>query len=165
MGLPKSWLKKLNQKTDRKDVLKPSDEPYISEAELHDIIAVELDYGLPERPKAAWEHCTAEPVALCAQAINQIPASNPKKRTLAAKLNKVQRQGINRGGWDITIYHPNVGVAKVEIKTKRGRLSDEQKHWGKVYDECGIPNAVCRSVDELKAFLKKHDIPLNAVLQ
>jgi len=52
---------------------------------------------------------------------------------------------------------PNHGKAwAIELKTKKGRLSDSQKNWIFRLEGHGVAVSVCRSVDDVRAFFKLH---------
>lgn len=75
--------------------------------------------------------------------------------------------GLPTGSGDMVGYVPklitsgDVGTvlplfACPEVKTKTGRLSDEQKHWRAFVESVGGAHAVLRSEEELDAWLKRY---------
>ena len=62
---------------------------------------------------------------------------------------KMKAMGQSKGAWDYEIFIPIKGITKtidayqeVRIELKRqegGRVSPEQKAWGRVYEKAGIP--------------------------
>ena len=69
---------------------------------------------------------------------------------------KLKRMGLYKGWFDITIILPK--LCFIELKTKKGRLSEAQKDFKKKLDENNIPNTVAHSVEEAIDFLKQIDV-------
>lgn len=46
-------------------------------------------------------------------------------------------------------------VGYLEVKTQKGRQSDRQVHFQEMCEKRGIPYAVVRSVDDVKAYMEK----------
>lgn len=78
---------------------------------------------------------------------------------------KLKRMGQARGYYDYDVFVPVTGATgevdcyeliKIELKRKRGgRVSPEQKEWGKIYEAAGIPARVCKGADEAIAFVEE----------
>lgn len=96
--------------------------------------------------------------------LNYIPhthiANESRGGSRAAMIRgaKLKAMGQSAGVWDYEIFLPIKGITgevdayqlvKIEMKrTKGGRLSEEQKEWGDIYEKAGIPCAVCKGAKE-----------------
>ena len=70
-------------------------------------------------------------------------------RQNAIRGAKMKRLGTSKGLWDLVVFIPVKGVTRtidayqqvmIEMKVKEGgRVSPEQKAWGRVYEKAGIP--------------------------
>lgn len=103
--------------------------------------------------------------------LNKIPhhhiANESRSGTKNAIIRgaKLKQMGQSRGYYDYDVFVPIKGIdgeidcyelIKIELKrVKGGRISPEQKGWGKIYDMAGIPNAVCKGAGEAIEFVKK----------
>jgi hypothetical protein len=85
--------------------------------------------------------------------ISYFAIANGEKRT-ARTGKKLQSQGVRAGVYDLCVCWFN-GVGFIELKTESGKVSDEQKGWQTRFNDFGIPNAVCRSLDEVKQVLNE----------
>lgn len=86
--------------------------------------------------------------------------------TTAAKVRalKAKRMGQSAGVWDYEIFIPIKNIydevdayqeIRVELKRKKGGvISPAQKQWGKIYEMCGIPCAVCKGAEAAIAFVQ-----------
>lgn len=80
------------------------------------------------------------------------PANEGKRHRLIALLLKAM--GLIPGTPDIVILWGN-GCGLIELKSKKGRQNDNQKYFQAWAEYCGVPYAVCRSVDEVRSNLRK----------
>lgn len=86
--------------------------------------------------------------------------------TKAAKLRaiKAKRMGQSAGVWDYEIFIPvfdldgEIGSyqeVRVELKrTKGSSVSEAQKKWGKIYENAGIPCAICKGAEKAIEFVE-----------
>jgi hypothetical protein len=73
---------------------------------------------------------------------------------------RMKRRGVKRGLPDIlVIWHNTIWI---ELKSKAGRLSVEQKAFRDLVVIAGAGYAVCRSTDEVEWALLRFGIPLRA---
>ncbi len=79
--------------------------------------------------------------------------ANGEKRT-ARTGKKLQTQGVRPGVPDLCVIG-HFGVGFIELKTKSGHVSDEQKAWEARFKDFEIPHAVCRSIDEVMERVSK----------
>lgn len=84
-------------------------------------------------------------------------------------LKKMGRLGMKPGVLDITIHwfaeeykHPR--SLYIELKSKTGTVKDNQLAMISSLVALGIPCAVCRSLEEVQAVLKKYNVPLRGKL-
>lgn len=69
-------------------------------------------------------------------------------------INYMKAEGVRNGVFDITILLGNGEIAFLELKTVKGRASDEQLKWKEYFDENGYKNAICKGYDEAVAFIE-----------
>lgn len=87
-----------------------------------------------------------------------IPNGGSRNRLEALKL---KRTGTTAGVPDLEILHLGRALF-VELKTAKGALSKTQRHTIPRIEAAGCPVAVCRSLDEVKAFLAEQRVPTRA---
>lgn len=81
---------------------------------------------------------------------------------------QLKAMGLQPGWPDLLVIHPagysyrGALVVGLELKTAKGRLSDEQKAMDSEFFCAGAYYTVARSVDEVEGFLKGVGIPLHA---
>lgn len=97
-------------------------------------------------------YMTAPTVALVA-----VP--NGGKRTPWA-ARQAKKEGLASGFPDMVALAPGGKVAFIELKTKTGRVADNQSEWLDRLGAMGFPAVVIRSVDDGVAFLKAHGFPV-----
>jgi hypothetical protein len=68
--------------------------------------------------------------------------------------------GVRKGVPDLHFVLSGGKIAYIELKAPDGRLSPEQKAFQSVCALMEIPHAVCRSLDEVKATLRKWGVQL-----
>jgi VRR-NUC domain len=74
--------------------------------------------------------------------------------TSKASAGKAKAEGMTSGVPDICLVRSGGLCAFIELKSKKGRLSENQIEY---LDWCamnGIPAAVCRSIDDVRDFLR-----------
>lgn len=102
-------------------------------------------------------------LALPAEAIAQ-PIPIEGKRSLRARRD-LRRSGYKAGWPDIEIVwrgHPSLFI---ELKAAHGSLSPEQRSMHKRLNYCGAAVLICRSVEEVEAWLRETGMPLRATVQ
>jgi hypothetical protein len=97
----------------------------------------------------------ALPIDSAWTAINPVPA----KSKAVAGLSKAM--GLKAGFLDILILY-RAGAYLIELKAKRGKLSDDQHGMTAQLISAGAKCAVARSLDEVIAILNGFGIPLRA---
>lgn len=83
---------------------------------------------------------------------------NAAKRTQWA-AQRAKREGMATGAPDIVCIWPNKGVAWIEFKTEKGRVSENQAEFLEKLEHYGHPATVARSADEGIAFLEACGAP------
>lgn len=110
------------------------------EASLHRTVAAYLEYALPW--DAWW---------------TTIPAGGGG-RVRGAGLKAM---GYKAGTPDLIIVHEGRALW-IELKAPKGRLSDAQADCHVMLDHAGSKVALCRSVEEIEATLRKWNVPVKA---
>ena len=67
--------------------------------------------------------------------------------------------GIVRGVPDLALVLPDGKSAFIEVKAATGRLSPAQEVFLASLHRRGVPHCVARSIDDVRAFFKRHNIP------
>jgi phosphoketolase len=90
-----------------------------------------------------------------------LPARTEAEKTLAARLiHTMKAMGmLTPGAFDLSLHWCD-GSALVELKTERGKLSDEQRAFAERAEHCGVRWAVVRSWDEMHARLVEWQVPV-----
>jgi len=78
--------------------------------------------------------------------------------------NRMKRMGLKSGCPDIIIEYPEGRILYVELKTKKGRLSDNQKLWAVQSKALGTPHFIVQGglnecIEQLRGIIEKH-IPI-----
>ena len=94
-----------------------------------------------------------------APTVHLVAVPNGGKRTLWA-ARQAKKEGLASGFPDLVALWPARGVAFIELKLPKGKVSDNQTEWLARLDYMGHDSAVCRSVDEAVAFLRKCGAPV-----
>lgn len=68
--------------------------------------------------------------------------------------------GVKAGVFDVIILCPDLRFVPIELKSKDGRLSKDQKEWRDWALSIGAPWACCRSLDDVVAALDDAGVPL-----
>jgi hypothetical protein len=82
-----------------------------------------------------------------------------------AESAKLKWQGVLAGVLDLTLLWAPRQVAFIEVKTRVGRLSDDQKSFIALLESFGIPWAVARSIDEAREALLRFGIETREALR
>lgn len=88
------------------------------------------------------------------------PNGSERNRAVAAKLKS---HGVKPGVPDVTVLWRGRPIF-IELKTARGSLQPDQRTWRDRLTEQGVPWALCRSLDEVVAFLVAQGLPMKARL-
>jgi hypothetical protein len=111
------------------------------EFKLSCVVADYLARALPKR--IPWSH---------------FPAGENRSAITGARL---KRMGTQKGWADYLILAEGLPIA-LELKTPKGKVSDEQGAFGDAWTANGGKYAVCRSLDEVQAVLESAGVPLLA---
>lgn len=74
-------------------------------------------------------------------------------------VNQAKREGMSAGFPDDLCLWPGRGMAMIEWKTDKGRLSLNQVEWLARLEDMQFPARVCRDPDEGLAFLRDAGAP------
>lgn len=69
--------------------------------------------------------------------------------------NAFGQAGLTRGLADLVVMTPDIRCGFIELKTDKGRLSDEQEDFRDICLTCGTPWAMTRGRDEPIAVLER----------
>ena len=119
-----------------------------AEYELQKTVAQFLDWALPE---GSAHSSIGHGIAL---------GDTARERGIRGTM--LRAMGVKPGWPDITIAWQTRGYA-IELKTKSGSLSPEQRDMHARLKKAGWQVAVCRSLDEVVGTLRGWNIPLRAV--
>ena len=86
-----------------------------------------------------------------------VPNAARRSRWAAAQAKK---EGLAKGFPDVVCLWPGGGIAFVEFKAPKGRVSIDQAEWHEWLDDSGHRIAVARSADEAIAFLRDCGAPI-----
>jgi hypothetical protein len=86
-------------------------------------------------------------------AVAVIGIPNASKRTQWA-AQQAKREGLATGFPDLLCFWKGPGVAAVEFKSEKGKLSDNQAEWIERLIDMGVPCIVSRDADEAVEFLR-----------
>ena len=91
-------------------------------------------------------------------AVAIISVPNAAKRTQWAAM-QAKREGLATGFPDMLCFWKGPGIAAIEFKSAKGRLSEAQTEWLERLGELGIPATVSRDPDEALAWLRSLGAP------
>jgi hypothetical protein len=91
-------------------------------------------------------------------AVSIVAIPNAAKRTQWA-AQRAKREGLATGFPDIICLWRGPGIAAIEFKSDKGRLSDNQAEWLDRLTEMGIPCTVSRDADQALEFLRDAGAP------
>ena len=85
---------------------------------------------------------------------------NEGKRSISYHA-KMKKMGLRSGCPDIIVEYPQGRVLYIELKTKKGRLSDNQKLWAVQSKALGTPHFVVKGgltecLDQIKEIIEKN---------
>jgi len=93
-----------------------------------------------------------------APSVVMVAIPNAGKRTVWQQ-RQVKREGISSGFPDCICMWPG-GIAFIEFKTPKGRISDNQREWLDRLTGWGFRASVARSADEAFDFLRECGAPV-----
>lgn len=82
-------------------------------------------------------------------------------RIISKLVSKNQRMGQKPGVTDLVVMLDKGLTIFVELKTKTGRLSEDQKKFGSELTRRGHYGYVCRSLDEFIKIIESHTKPID----
>lgn len=88
-----------------------------------------------------------------------IAVPNGGKRTPQA-ANRSKRMGEMPGFPDLAVLGPDNFAAFMEVKSKTGSASDDQKQVMFWLSDCGFPVAIVKDIDHALSFLAANGVPL-----
>lgn len=91
-------------------------------------------------------------------AVSIVAIPNAAKRTQWA-AQRAKREGLATGFPDVLCFWKGPGIAAIEFKAEKGRLSDNQAEWLDRMTEMGIPATVSRDADHAVEFLRAAGAP------
>lgn len=74
-------------------------------------------------------------------------------------MNQVRKEGMAIGFPDVMCFWPGKGVAAIEFKAEKGRLSLNQVEWLQRLNDMGVPAVVSHDPDHALGFLRKAGAP------
>ena len=95
---------------------------------------------------------------MLAPAVALVAVPNAAKRGQKA-LNQARREGAAWGFPDMLCFWKGPGIAAIEFKAAKGKLSDNQGEWLDRLTELGIPATVSRDADHAIEFLRSAGAP------
>jgi hypothetical protein len=91
-------------------------------------------------------------------AVSIVAIPNAAKRTQWAAM-RAKREGMATGFPDILCFWKGPGIAAIEFKTAKGKVSDNQAEWLERLTDLGIPATVSRDADHAIEFLRQAGAP------
>jgi hypothetical protein len=91
-------------------------------------------------------------------AVSIVAIPNAGKRGQKA-LNLARREGAAWGFPDVLCLWRGPGIAAIEFKSAKGKLSENQTEWLDRLSELGVPATVARDPDEALEFLRAAGAP------
>lgn len=91
--------------------------------------------------------------------VQLVAVPNAARRT-HWEARRAKQEGMATGFPDLICLAPGGLVAFVEMKTAKGRVSDNQSEWIERLTGYGFPAAVCRSADAAVEFLRGLGFPI-----
>lgn len=87
--------------------------------------------------------------------LHHSPNGGKRNQTEAAKFKAM---GVRPGFPDLILLHPNqfYPFIGIELKTEKGRQSEHQKEYQKIFEEIGAKYIVVRSLDQFIEEIKKY---------
>lgn len=91
--------------------------------------------------------------------VKLVAVPNGGKRTQWA-ARQAKREGMSAGFPDMIALWPLGGVALIELKSAKGRVSENQTEWHERLSAMGHRVAVARTVEDAVAFLRDCGAPI-----
>lgn len=91
--------------------------------------------------------------------VKLVAVPNAARRT-QWEQQRAKKEGLATGFPDLLCVWPGGGIAFVEMKTRTGRVSDQQHEWIERLTRYGFPAAICRSADAAMTFLRECGAPV-----
>lgn len=91
-------------------------------------------------------------------AVSIIAIPNAGKRGMGA-ARQAKREGMSSGFPDVLCFWKGPGIAAIEFKAAKGKLSDNQAEWLDRLTALGIPATVSRDPDHALEFLREAGAP------
>lgn len=76
-----------------------------------------------------------------------------------AGRSKARREGLSSGFPDVLCFWRGKGVAAIEFKAAKGRISENQTEWLDRLNELGVPATIMRDADEALEWLRGQGAP------
>jgi hypothetical protein len=111
-----------------------------------------------ERSELAIQTLFRSRARILCPAVAIIAIPNAAKRTQWAAM-QAKREGLATGFPDVLCFWKGPGIAAIEFKSAKGRLSDNQAEWLDRLTEIGIPATVSRDPDHALEFLRAAGAP------
>lgn len=90
--------------------------------------------------------------------VSLVAVPNAGKRTQWAAM-QAKREGMSAGFPDMLCFWKGPGIAAIEFKAAKGKLSDNQAEWLDRLNAIGIPATVSRDADHALDFLRQCGAP------
>lgn len=113
---------------------------------------------MAERSEIAIQTLFRSRARILCPAVSIISVPNAAKRTQWAAM-QAKREGLATGFPDVLCFWKGPGIAAIEFKAAKGKLSDNQAEWLDRLTELGIPATVSRDPDHALAFLRDAGAP------
>lgn len=91
-------------------------------------------------------------------AVSLVAVPNAGKRSQWAAA-QVKREGLATGFPDMLCFWKGPGIAAIEFKAAKGRVSDNQTEWHDRLNGMGIPTTICRDANQAVDFLRTCGAP------
>lgn len=95
---------------------------------------------------------------ILAPAVALVAIPNGAKRSQWQAM-QAKREGLATGFPDMLCFWKGPGIAAIEFKSSKGRLSDNQAEWLDRLSALGIPATVSRDADHAVEFLRSCGAP------
>jgi hypothetical protein len=117
-----------------------------------------MGWGVVEQSEIAIQTLFRSRCRMLCPAVSVIAIPNAAKRTQWA-AQRAKREGLATGFPDVLCFWKGPGIAAIEFKAAKGRLSDSQAEWLDRLVELGIPATVSRDADHAIEFLRSAGAP------
>ena len=113
---------------------------------------------MADRSELAIQTLFRSRLKMRAPEVQCVAIPNAGKRGQKA-VNQARREGLSSGFPDCLLLWPNRGIAAIEFKAAKGKLSDNQAEWLDRLVVLGIPATVARCPDEALEWLEEQGAP------